>query len=177
MFIFACNTKLIIMKKLLFVLLFIPLVCFGQDDINIELKTQSLGSGDSAVLAFSIKYLNNGKYEHSKKAPTDLWSTKRTIRKTMEDIQSFSQGMGMTYKVLSTQKSKIRERGSIGMPFVKITFNLLDSSGNIYISKEERKKQAKKEILELKEYLDLGIITQDEFDKKAVSLKKILFSN
>ena len=88
MFIFACNTKLIIMKKLLFVLLFIPLVCFGQDDINIELKTQSLGSGDSAVLAFSIKYLNNGKYEHSKKAPTDLWSTKRTIRKTMEDMHN-----------------------------------------------------------------------------------------
>jgi hypothetical protein len=165
------------MKNILIILLFIPLVCFGQDDINLNLKTQSLNDGDSSALAFSIKYLNNGVYEHSKKAPTDLWSSKRTIRKTIEDIQSFSKGMGMEYKILSTQKSKIRERGSIGIPFVKISFNLLDSDGNTYISKKERKKQAKKEILELKGFLDLGIITQEEFDKTAVALKKILIGN
>ena len=39
------------------------------------------------------------------------------------------------------------------------------------------KEDAKKELIELKEYLDLGIITQEEFDKKAVSLKKILLGN
>ena len=39
------------------------------------------------------------------------------------------------------------------------------------------KDDAKKQLLELKEFLDLGIITQDEFDKKAVSLKKILLGN
>jgi hypothetical protein len=32
-------------------------------------------------------------------------------------------------------------------------------------------------LMELKEYLDLGIITQEEFDKKAVALKKILLDN
>ena len=36
------------------------------------------------------------------------------------------------------------------------------------------KVDAKNKLIELKEYLDLGIITQDEFDKKAASLKKIL---
>jgi len=50
--------------------------------------------------------------------------------------------------------------------------NQILSSNNV-----ESKKQAKKEILELKEYLDLGIITQEEFDKKAESLKKILLDN
>ena len=39
------------------------------------------------------------------------------------------------------------------------------------------KKDAKKQLLELKEYLDIGIITQQEFDKKAESLKKILLGN
>ena len=39
------------------------------------------------------------------------------------------------------------------------------------------KQDAKNKLIELKEYLDLGIITQDEFDKKAVSLKKILLGN
>ena len=35
----------------------------------------------------------------------------------------------------------------------------------------------KKEILELKEYLVLGIITQEEYDKKSKPLKKILLAN
>ena len=39
------------------------------------------------------------------------------------------------------------------------------------------KQDAKIKLIELKEYLDLGIITQEEFDKKAVSLKKILLGN
>jgi len=165
------------MKKLLLLLLLIPLLSLGQEDININLNTKGLNSGDSAVLEFTIKYTNNGVYQHQKKAPTDFWSTKKTIKKAMEDIESYSEGMGMKYKVLNTQTSKIREKGTIGLPFAKITFNLIGSDGNIYIPKEESKNQAKKELLELKEYLDLGIITQEEFDKKAVSLKKILLGN
>jgi hypothetical protein len=39
------------------------------------------------------------------------------------------------------------------------------------------KQDAKKQLIELKEYLDLGIITQEEFNTKAVSLKKILLGN
>jgi hypothetical protein len=33
------------------------------------------------------------------------------------------------------------------------------------------------EVKRLKELLDLGIITQEEFDKKAVELKKIILGN
>tara|TARA_B100000767_G_C19750421_1_gene530554 strand:+ start:1622 stop:2299 length:678 start_codon:yes stop_codon:yes gene_type:complete len=39
------------------------------------------------------------------------------------------------------------------------------------------KEDAKKKLMELKEYLDMGIITQEEFNNKAVSLKKILLGN
>tara|TARA_B100001173_G_C15901561_1_gene510063 strand:- start:41 stop:829 length:789 start_codon:yes stop_codon:yes gene_type:complete len=39
------------------------------------------------------------------------------------------------------------------------------------------KEDAKNKLIELKEYLDLGIITQEEFDKKAKPLKKILIGN
>ena len=39
------------------------------------------------------------------------------------------------------------------------------------------KEDAKNKLIELKEYLDLGIITQDEFDEKARPLKKILIGN
>ena len=39
------------------------------------------------------------------------------------------------------------------------------------------KEDAKKQLLELKDLLDLGIITQEEFDKKAVPLKKVLLGD
>ena len=39
------------------------------------------------------------------------------------------------------------------------------------------KDDAKNQLIEIKGYLDLGIITQEEFDKKAVELKKILLGN
>ena len=39
------------------------------------------------------------------------------------------------------------------------------------------KEDAKEQLIELKEYLDLEIITQEEFNKKATSLKKILLGN
>ena len=39
------------------------------------------------------------------------------------------------------------------------------------------KEDAKNKLIELKEYIDLGIITQEEFEKKAVFLKKILLDN
>ncbi len=39
---------------------------------------------------------------------------------------------------------------------------------------ERDRAKAKKELIELKEFLDLGIITQEEYDKRASSLKKIL---
>ena len=42
---------------------------------------------------------------------------------------------------------------------------------------QQLKDKAKKELIELKGYLDMGIITQKEFDKKVESLKKILLGN
>ena len=60
---------------------------------------------------------------------------------------------------------------------------LVDVKSDIELNKETKsnskisKEDAKNKLLELKEYLDLGIITQDEFDEKAKPLKKILLGN
>ena len=43
--------------------------------------------------------------------------------------------------------------------------------------KNSSKEEAINEIKQLKELLDSGILSQEEFDKKAVSLKKILLGN
>ena len=39
------------------------------------------------------------------------------------------------------------------------------------------KQNAKQELLDLKDLLDMGIITQEEFNKKAKELKKILLAD
>lgn len=39
------------------------------------------------------------------------------------------------------------------------------------------KQDAKQELIDLKGLLDMGIISQEEFDKKAKELKKILLAN
>ena len=54
-----------------------------------------------------------------------------------------------------------------------VVFEIVNVDGSKVISSEE----AKNKLIELKEFLDLGIITQKEFDKKVESLKKILLGN
>ena len=39
------------------------------------------------------------------------------------------------------------------------------------------KEDAKKKLMKLQEYLDMGIITQEQFNNKTVCLKKILLGN
>ena len=51
------------------------------------------------------------------------------------------------------------------------------SSDELEAKSELLRSEAISKIKELKELLDMGIITQDEFDKEAVTLKKIILSN
>jgi len=60
---------------------------------------------------------------------------------------------------------------------LNVKIQLLDDKGNPKLEKNESKEDAKNQLIELKGFLDLGIITQEEFDKKAESLKKILLGN
>ena len=60
---------------------------------------------------------------------------------------------------------------------LNVEIQLLDDKGNPKLVKNEAKENAKKQLIELKGFLYLGIITQEEFDKKAESLKKILSGN
>ena len=110
------------MKKLLLVLLFVPLVSFGQNN-NVNITA---GESNAGIMS-------------------------RMINEAMKDVGNFYIGDG-----------------------------LYNSDGSIYTTDEDKsmgKEAAKKELMELKEYLDMGIITKQEFDKKAESLKKILLGN
>jgi len=66
-------------------------------------------------------------------------------------------------------------------PEYKNQVDLSTSDSSVAIDEEvdiiKIKEDAKKKLLELKEFLDLGIITKEEFDNKAAPLKKILLDN
>jgi hypothetical protein len=153
------------MKKLILLLLFIPLVSFGQDEstINLNVKGESYLS---YIKDNGLTYEGLGKYII--KGTKFYGSQKKITERLTKTISEFASNSNANYKILSNEflKGEFRK--------VVITFELRNKDdGSLLINKEE----AKKELLSLKEYLDLGIITQEEFDKKAVSLKKILLGN
>ena len=142
------------MKKLLLLLLFIPLVSFGQD----------LREG-----TYDINYLGKSTYAVHKEGGGPV-SLKRLYKRGIKTIEMWTNSLNANYKVLNTDNVKV----ALGVnPKVTITFKLLRKDGSEWLTKEDAITKFK----ELKELLDLGIITQKEFDKKAKELKKIILGN
>ena len=171
------------MKKLLFLLLFIPLVCFGQDNNNtVKIKSET---NNAFVQAANLKaegegifYKGKGIYTVQQTGKTEMSSYKRQVKKALEKIKSYSKGLNLDYEIINTERKNVPV--GLGVARTIITFKLLNNDGTVAVSKLDTKRdkdEAKKELLSLKEYLDLGIISQEEFDKKAESLKKILLGN
>tara|TARA_B110000263_G_C15175036_1_gene448798 strand:- start:93 stop:608 length:516 start_codon:yes stop_codon:yes gene_type:complete len=171
------------MKKLLLLLLFIPLVSFGQDN-NTTVKIKS-ETNNAYVQAANLKaegegifYKGKGIYTIQQTGKTDMSSYKRQVKKALEKIKSYSKGLNLNYELINTERKDVPV--GMGVSRTIITFKLLNNDGTVAVNKldtQRDKDEAKKELLSLKEYLDLGIITKEEFDKKAVSLKKILLGN
>ena len=143
------------MKKLLFLLFFIPLVSFGQD----------LREG-----TYDINYLGKSTYTIHKESWTGFVSLKKLYKRGIKSIEEWTNSINANYKVINVDNVKT----GLGItPKVTITFKLLRKDGSEWLTKEDAITKFK----ELKELLDLGIITQEEFDKKAKELKKIILDN
>ena len=88
----------------------------------------------------------------------------------------------MTFRIVSESK-EIFDTNDPNNITIKTTGNYLDKNRQTSITTPQQKeiKDAKEEAMlevkRLKELLDLGIITQEEFDKKAGELKKIILGN
>ena len=96
---------------------------------------------------------------------------KKTENKLLKKVESIAKNLDANLKIINI--NTIKEEYSDYRSGVA-TFELRDKIGNnLIINKDE----AKNELIQLKEFLDLGIITKEEFDKKSVSLKKILLGN
>ena len=155
--------KLLIMKKVILLLLFIPLVSFGQNEKTVN-KNITIGKARTQ----GMSYLGDGVYIIKRKS-VGFISKKGLERRIREQIKEITDSRQLNYEIINVDKYS----DSSLDPNVEISFKLSTKDGTPLINKDE----AKKQIIELKEFLDLGIITQEEFDTKAVSLKKILLGN
>tara|TARA_X000000368_G_C22649832_1_gene544787 strand:+ start:65 stop:589 length:525 start_codon:yes stop_codon:yes gene_type:complete len=174
------------MKKLLLLLLFIPLISFGQNNnTNVSVK-----SGDESVVSKAldrnqemrdrkaINYLGDGIYEIIRVGGGSVKKNKEKYM--MEELNEVANQLviqkgAKSFKIIFKDFDKMILLQQPALLNVKI--QLLDDKGNPKLEKNESKEDAKNQLIELKGFLDLGIITQEEFDKKAESLKKILLGN
>ncbi len=171
------------MKKLLLILLIAPVLGFGQNN-NTTVKIKS-ETNNSFVQAANLKaegegifYKGKGIYTIQQTGKTDMSSYKRQVKKALEKIKSYSKGLNLNYEIINEERKDVPV--GIGVSRTIITFKLLNYDGTVPVNKldtQRDKEEAEKELLSLKKYLDLGIITQEEFDTKAVSLKKILLGD
>ncbi|MDC1234548.1 hypothetical protein N8Z39_02190 [Cyclobacteriaceae bacterium] len=158
--------------KIIKPLLFLSILCsqfvlFGQTE-KVEKKEIQFNTGYSNQFEDrGMRYLGSGIYSNTKVGGSGFVKLDKLERNAREEITNFCELNNYNYKIINVD----RQKQTIGVfPKVIITYELLNKDGSKVMSKDE----AKKELIELKEFLDLGIITQEEFDEKAVELKKIL---
>ena len=148
------------MKNLLFLLLFIPLVSFGQDDkkeINLNIVSEDVTANRAG--AFNSARMRE-------------WQNMRARR-----LQKY------TYKPSKQTVLKLyRANKVIGMPLnagisdehMKKWLPEIDLTKKVVIEKELSRDEIIKRLKEFKDLYDSGILTKEEYDIKAEPLKKIL---
>ena len=162
------------MKSLTIFLILSPLISFAQTQVNknnIEIGNKSLYQMVAEQkMSEGLTYIGSGEYLIIEVGGTGFVGLSKLKKRAIEKIEKFVVNSNNTYKILNTQEFKT----TVGVtPRVKINFLVYNTDGSLKITKDE----AKKELMELNDLLKNGLITQAEFDKKAVSLKKVLLSN
>lgn len=152
------------MKKLILLLFTLSIyqIGFSQVDLNIDKSLTIEEEVDENYTPFD--YISNGVY----KIYWDSYNKtehNRVREQKLKILKEFVEKNDYTYEVISD--AFLKEKNTW-----LFTFSLKDSSGNLIITKKE----AKKQLLDLKELLDLGLITQTEYDNKAQGLKKVLLN-
>ena len=126
-----------------------------------------------------INYNGSGIYQFTKLGKTVFAKQKKLEPQAMSELSELINKQNYNYEILDIN---FKQGGyAVALSEIIISYNLYDQNGNMVIDEEELKQQsknekedAKKELFDLKELLDLGLITQEEFDEKAVELKKII---
>ena len=154
----------------LILLLFITLVSLVQVKNNVNINYSENGDGKFGM---GIVYQGDGVFTISESTKRSGFGAateknfKQAEKRATENLNKFLELNEYTHKLISSEKF-IGEGGILGKVF--LTFKVFNKDGELFLNKDD----AKRQLTELKEYLDLGIITQEEYEAKSLSLKKIL---
>ena len=149
------------MKKLLVILLIVPMISFGQEETKkIEITSQNttanpVGAFNSARMAewknMRARRLQKYQYNPTKTKTLKLYRANKVIGLPLDE--------------------------GISSEHVKKWLPKINLERKVVIKKDLTKEEAINEVKQIKELLDSGILTQEEFHKKASELKKIILGN
>ena len=164
-----CNDKFDIMKKLLLLLLLVPMVSFGQNSANDSKLFKKPDAG--------VSYISNGDYQSVVVGNSGFTSTKKLAKKAKEAINVFAKQNDFTVEFISTDIIKAQ----FGIyPSATVYFKAFLKDGSLAIQGADikvAKEEAMEELKRLKNLFEMDLLTQEEFDKKAAELKKIILGN
>ena len=151
-----------------YILLITLLICsqigFSLVDVNIENISFEEETNENYT---PYEYIGNGIYKYFRSIDHNHKRKKKFKRDyenpLIEELKEFCNINNYSYEVVSNTK-KVFEDIYYDWIFI---FKLKDASGNPLITKKE----ATKELMDLKKLIDLGVLTKEEFDGKAKSLK------
>ena len=137
------------MKKLILLLLFIPLVSFGQDETNVEVN---VNTGIASQFADrGLKNLGKGIYSITQVGSSGFVSLKKLEKRARQEIINFSTSNKYNWEIITVEHLGLEDIVDV-FPKVIITFQITNQDGSAV----------------------LGIISQEEFDERAEPLKKII---
>ena len=128
----------------------------GQNETTINLNYKEIKDNDVGIFS-----LGNGEFVFQS-AMVGKGRVKASTKYAEYKISEYAEKLNTNYTITNSTIWK-------GRNFMRINFNLTYEDGTKYLLKEE----VIKEIKDLKELLDLGVITKEEFDKKANIYKKV----
>ena len=145
--------------------------------------------------AEGVFYLGNGQYKIVKIGRGALAGIKTLGKRIEKEIKVLSAKYNLKYELIDSQESK-KLSGQQGVQKLELTYKLYSMDGSLALNEnlgiiklsdeqikeneiqtEENKDKAIKKLKELKELLDMDLITKDEFDKESFKLKKIILGN
>jgi len=171
------------MKKLLLILLCLPMIGFGQNNnTTVNTTTKVEGSKHLLIDAANMKtkgeglmYLGEGIYTFQQTAPNDAARYKKQEKKALKKVADIAKSEDLSYEVTNVERQKVPI--GFGVARCLVTFKLLNTDGSIAVrtvDNEKDKDLAIQKIRKLKQLLSEGIITQAEYDKASAPYKKTL---
>ena len=148
------------MKKLLLVLLFVPLVSFGQEEENVNITFENTTS--NPVGGFNSARMKEWKNMRARRLQKYIYNPSK---KTAEKLFRANKVIGLPLDA------------DISQEHMKKWFPNIDLSKKVLIEKIITRDEAIKRIKEAKDLFDTGILNQEEYDKLVAKYKVIIMAN